>query len=122
MHSVISRVLHMAEATLEGTAPLEESGQGKVIAQTIVRQLKALDKWALASWGAAEFVALEDGVQFRVKGSNVKTGGRVQVRLNGGDTYDIRLIRVRGVNIKEIGAADNIHVEELVDILDGLIG
>lgn len=119
MPTVISRVLSLTE---DAPLSLSESSRGKAIAQTIVQQIKAQDKWAMASWGANELVALEDGIQFRVKGAHVKSGGRVQVRLNATDTYDIRLIRVRGMNVKELGSADGVYVDQLVDILDGLIG
>jgi len=122
MPSVISRALEMAESALEKGTELCESSRGKQIAQTIVKQLKTADAWAMASWGANELIALEDGLQFKVKGSNIKSGGRVQIRLNAADTYDIRLIRVRGSSVKEVGSADGVYADQLVDILDGLIG
>jgi len=41
------------------------------IGKTILSQIKALDKWALDSWGAKNIVLFPQGIQFDIKESKV---------------------------------------------------
>ena len=63
----------------------------KEIAQTIISQLGGGKLVAMT--GAKNFVAIENGVQFKI-GRNAKSINTVIVRLNSMDTYDIEYGRV----------------------------
>lgn len=126
MNTAISRALHATEDSLFsiGESNLNEldSSKNRKIAETILQQLRALDKWALGSWAARDFVAIDNGLQFRVRGTKIKVGGMVQITLNSRDLYDIKLIMVRGVNVKTRAEVEGIFVDSLVDTLDSIIG
>jgi hypothetical protein len=125
MTTPISRVLALTEELILSDIcckDLSEASRGQGIAKEIVSQIRSLNKWAMGSWGANQLVALEDGLQFKVKGSKIKVGGRVQIRLKSNDLYDVRLLRVRGADVKEIASAEGIYNDSLVEILDNMIG
>lgn len=125
MATAISRVLELTEALMTQdicTQSLTESSKGQAIAKEIVKQLRATNKWAMASWGANQLIALDDGLQFKAKGSKLKVGGRVQIRLNSLDLYDVRVFRVSGTKITEVANAESLYADALVDILDAFIG
>ncbi len=126
MNTAASRALHAIEDSLFsiGESNLNEfdSSKSKKIAETILSQLRALDKWALGSWASREFVAIENGLQFRVRGTKIKVGGMVQITLNSRDLYDIKLLMVRGVTVKTKAEVTDVFVDTLVDALDSIIG
>lgn len=87
----------------------------------ILKQIKYLDRWALPSWDAKDFILLDDGVQFDVKGSKFR--GRVIIVLDKrNDTYNIELGNIRNLKWKSKTTLKNIFVEDLVNILDQHIG
>ncbi len=98
------------------------------ISNTILAQIKASDKWALAAWGANQFIALNEsnlirgGVEFKCSGSKVRRGGKVVIELNSSDLYDVTLYRISGVNVKVLGERKGVFFDELVTALDELIG
>jgi hypothetical protein len=108
---------------------LANTASGEV-GKEIYRQIKYFDKWALASWGAKNFVtfdagkdlnmAHEGGLKFKVKGSKFK--GWVMIYLTPMDLYTIVLGRVRGVDWKVVKTIDNIYFDQLVEILNENIG
>lgn len=92
------------------------------VGETILKQIKALDKWALASWGAKDFVKSKEGIQFDVRGSKFR--GRVIIALDKrSDTYTISLGKItKNLNWKEEAHIKNVFVEDLVNVLDQNIG
>lgn len=98
------------------------------ISNTILTQIRAFDRMALAAWGANTFIALNEtarirgGVEFRCSGSKVRRGGKVVIELNGSDLYDVTLYRISGVNVKVLGEKKGVFFDELVTALDELIG
>ena len=58
-----------------------------IIASTILSQLGG--NRFIAMTGAKEFIALEDGLQFKI-GRNASKANRVQIVLNEKDLYDVR--------------------------------
>ena len=90
------------------------------VGKTILTQIKALDKWALSSWGAKNFVSSKDGIQFDVRGS--KHRGRILVVLNPKDLYNIEIGKVVKLDWKSIKKVKDVYVDNLVTTLDGLIG
>lgn len=103
-----------------------------VTAQTILGQIKALDRHALMAWGAKDYMSTTTGFQFNgkfesgagvmftVRGSNFK--GKIAIVYNSLDTYDIFAFVIRKLEVKVKDVRRNVMVEDLVTTLDDLIG
>ena len=91
------------------------------VAKTVHSQIKTLSPWALPAWGAKELVALENGLQFKSSGM-VKNKGIIQVKLNGSDLYNVTFGKVRKFKYKEIKKVTDVFVEELIDVIDEMVG
>ena len=91
------------------------------IAGVVYSQIKTLSPWALPAWGAKELVALENGIQFKSSGM-VKNKGIIQVKLNGSDLYDVTFGKVRKFKYKEIKKVTDVFVEDLIDVIDEMVG
>jgi len=90
--------------------------------QTVIQQVNAMDFLAFARWGARDFVLIDDGVQFKVKGS--KHRGKAIIKVNPMDTYDIEIGRMdmRNLEWKSKRVVEGIYVDNLISVLDSLIG
>lgn len=72
--------------------------------------------------GAKMFVAIENGVQFRIgRFTGVKTN-MVRVVLNGRDLYDVEFLQVRGVNCKVIKLVEDVYAEDLQRVFTDATG
>lgn len=91
------------------------------VARTILGQIKQLDPRALMAWGAKDFVGSSDSIQFKV-GGMTRWKGKVIIRLNGSDLYDVRFFRSRGTKVTEDVTKPDIYAEDLVRVLDEKIG
>jgi len=89
------------------------------VAETILKQIKQLDKFALQAWGAKNFVSSKDGIHFDVRGT--KHRGKVVIKLKN-DLYDIEIGTVRKLEYKPKKKVRGIGVEQLVSTVDSLIG
>ena len=91
------------------------------VARTILQQIRTLDRWALGAYGMINAVGLDDGIQFDVKGLKFK--GKVIIKLNGMDLYDITFGRMNGktfeFDVKH--TSEGIYCDQLVEILDHYI-
>jgi hypothetical protein len=107
-----------------------EKAQYQQIAKTIISQIKAMDYWSLAAWGARNYVSYAEGeqgeigyilggVQFDVSGHKVK--GKVIVYLMGDDTYTVRVIKVRGMKVTEVALIKNVYCEDMMSVIDGIV-
>lgn len=91
------------------------------VAKTILSQIKTLDSMALWAWGAKDLVAMEDGLMFKSSGM-VKNKGKVVVKLNGKDLYDVTFGKIRKFEYKELARIEDVFVEDLVATIDGMVG
>lgn len=91
------------------------------VARTILDQIKTIDPMALMAWGAKDYVGSSNSIQFTV-GGMTRWKGKVIVKLNGSDLYDVRFFRSRGVKILENVTATDIYAEDLVNIIDKKVG
>jgi len=91
------------------------------IAETILSQIKQLDGWALAAWGAKELVNLGDGLQFKTSGMT-PWKGYVQIRLNGLDYYDLSFVKVRKGIPKTMKEIKDVVAFDLVESIDEFVG
>jgi hypothetical protein len=72
------------------------------------------------AWGAHEYVAGKNYLQFKVHGP--KHSGHVKIELSPEDLYNISAYTVRGTKITERVRYDGVFVEDIVDILDDIVG
>jgi hypothetical protein len=92
------------------------------IAQTILSQIKTIDPRATWAWGAKELVNMGDGLKFKTSGM-VKWKGQVYIKYNeGSDLYDIEFFRIRGANVKYDKQVSDVFAEDLVNIIDSVVG
>ena len=88
----------------------------QAVAQTIVNQLGGIGKLK-AFTGAYSFATTKGntGVTFRIKNRKVNA---ITIVLNGKDLYDIKFMRVRGVNIKLIKEYNDIYFNQLIPLFE----
>ena len=91
------------------------------IAQTIYQQMKMLDHNLIWCMGFCKPVAIERGLQFRVNGLSFK--GIVQIKLNGGDLYDISFIKPsRGKNpARTLETITDVFAEDMMQFLESKV-
>lgn len=90
-----------------------------MIAQTIYEQLGG--NRFVTMTGARNLVTTGSGLSFRLpkclNGINC-----VKIELNALDLYDIKFIRIRGMNVKEVSGRDNIDVSNLKTEVEAATG
>ena len=92
------------------------------IAQTILSQIKTLDPRATWAWGAKDLMNMGDGLKFKTSGM-VKWKGQVYIKYNEvTDLYDISFFRIRGANVKFDKVTSDIFAEDLVSVIDSVVG
>lgn len=92
------------------------------IAQTILSQIKTIDRMAMMAWGAKELVNMGDGLKFKTSGMT-PFKGYVYIKYNAGtDLYDIEFAKVRNMEWKVLKSTNDVFVEDLVSIIDGYVG
>ena len=92
------------------------------IAQTILSQIKTIDPMATFAWGAKDLVNMGDGLKFKTSGM-VKWKGQVYIKYNGAtDLYDISFFRIRGANVKFDEVSSGVFAEDLVNVIDSVVG
>ena len=92
------------------------------VAQTILSQIKTIDPRALWAWGAKELVNMGDGLKFKSSGM-VKTKCYVYVKYNEGtDLYDIQFYKLRNFEVKTFKTIDGAYAEDLVRMIDSVVG
>lgn len=97
------------------------------VAQIILQQIKALNYWALGSWGARDYVGGKiydgnEGIKFKVNGTKTKRGSWIMITLNGKDLYDIRLYRIYKMEVIWEKEENDVFCEDLVEIIDSMVG
>ena len=91
------------------------------IAGVVYSQIKTMSPWAMAAWGAKELVVLKDGIQFKSSGM-VKNKGIIQIKLNSSDLYNVTFGKVRKFKYKEIKKVTDVFVEDLIGVIDEMVG
>ncbi len=98
------------------------------IAKTILEQIKCTDRWALGAWGANNYVGGKvdgenEGVKFKVSSTKTKRGTWVMITLDeGADLYNIKMYRILKTDVKYDYELEGIYCDQLVEILDSVIG
>jgi hypothetical protein len=93
--------------------------QSKQIAQTILDQIRCLDRSALMAWGAKSFCSLSEnktrvgGLSFQVNGLTHK--GWVTVELDWSDTYAVVFTNRKRAVVKTV---EGVYCDMLVEVID----
>ena len=90
-------------------------------AGVVYSQIKTMSPWAMAAWGAKELVVLKDGIQFKSSGM-VKNKGIIQIKLNGSDLYNVTFGKVRKFKYKQLKKVTDVFVEDLIGVIDEMVG
>ena len=86
------------------------------IANTILKQMGGTGRLN-AMTGAKDFVAIDNGVQFKT-GRNSKSINTIVIRLNGRDLYDVEFGRVRKYEYKVVNKYDDVYNDMLKDLFE----
>jgi len=91
------------------------------IAQTILSQIKTLDTWALARWGAHGYLSDNNKLIIITKTNHKQT--KIIIELDeGSDTYNIEYGRVdKNHQWVVIDRAEYIYFVQLVEVIDQMI-
>lgn len=91
-------------------------------AQIILSQIKQLDRMALGAWGAKELMNMGDGLKFKTSGM-VRWKGYVYVKYDEGqDLYNIDFFKVRNAEIKYTRQLEGVFAEDMVRLIDEVVG
>lgn len=90
----------------------------QAVAQTIVNQLGGMGRLKVFT-GAYSFATNGNNVTFRIKNRKVNA---ITITLNGKDLYDIKFMRVRGVDIKLIKEYNDIYFDQLIPLFEESTG
>lgn len=88
------------------------------IATTILQQLGGAGRLRMMT-GAYNFVAIENGVSFRIKNPKANY---IKVTLNGLDLYDLEVGRVRGMTYKVVSEQKNLYFDMLKPAIEKATG
>jgi hypothetical protein len=89
------------------------------VATTIHKQITTIAPLAFMSWGASKFVRGDDSLSFQV-GGLAMLKGRVQVKLNSNDLYDVSFVNFR--RKFDTTTVNDVFVEDLVKVIDKNVG
>lgn len=90
------------------------------VSKIIMSQINALDKFALASWGAKNYISSPNSLTFDVRGSKFR--GKVIIKLNRRDLYDIEFGTIRKMEYTVKQTTKGVFVEQLVNSIDNVVG
>lgn len=97
----------------------------RMVAKTIVDQIKAMDFSALMAYGARDFVCLTQdasrrgGLMFKVSGLRHK--GWVEINLTWADVYQVKTSRVRKGERIYKDEQNEVYFDDLVPVLDRFV-
>ena len=96
----------------------ETSSRNKEIAQTILNQIGGINR-LVAFTGAYNFVAINNGVSFRIKNPKANY---IKITLNGKDLYDLEVGRIRGTDYKVVGEQSDLYYDMLKSEIEKFTG
>jgi len=84
------------------------------IAKTILEQLGGQRRLVLMT-GAYNFVAIKNGVTFKIKNRKVNY---IKIVLNGNDLYDVFFSKIYGGNVKVISEHNDLYFDQLIPMFE----
>lgn len=88
------------------------------IAETIIQQLGGAGRLR-AMVGAYNFIAIKNGVSFRIKNQRAN---HIKITLNGKDLYDLEIGRIRGTTYKVVHEANDLYYDMLKPAIEKATG
>lgn len=88
------------------------------IAETIIQQLGGAGRLR-AMVGAYNFIAIKNGVSFRIKNQRANF---IKITLNGKDLYDLEIGRIRGTTYKVVHEANDLYYDMLKPAIEKATG
>ncbi len=87
------------------------------VGQTIAKQI---GHSAFTMLGAKDILSIEQGLQFKIRGSaKVNT---IRIVLDASDTYTVTFLKIRGTTIKAIREFDNTYCDQLEELFNEVTG
>lgn len=83
------------------------------VANTIQAQIGYKTMFML---GAKDIYALENGLQFRIRGS--QKANKVRVILTPADTYNVEFWKIRGLSSEKVSEVEDIYAESLHSVIE----
>lgn len=93
------------------------------IARTICEQLGGMHRLKVMV-GARDFVAIANGLAFRIPGKNFARDSinLIRVTLTPSDDYTVEFMRVRGARAKVVSAVRGVYCDQLVSLFEDTTG
>jgi len=95
----------------------EQQNRNREIAKIIMDQL---GKSTLFMLGAKDFIAIENGLLFSIRGSH--KANRIRITLMPSDTYKMEFIRVRALKINPVKTFDVVYCDQLHELIEEVTG
>ena len=101
--------------------------EGKLTEDVIKDMMKQIGNNTLRYIGAKKFAKGKQRgmqyLQFDVKGSKLKRGGRIQVYYNRGkDLYNVEAYQIRNLKAKKVAVKKDIYADRLADTIEDIVG
>ncbi len=88
------------------------------IAKIILQQLGGQGKLVMMT-GAYNFVAIKNGIAFKIKNRKVNY---IKIVLNGKDLYDVTFSKIFGTSIKTVSEHNDVYFDELIPLFEKQTG
>lgn len=74
--------------------------------------------------GANSFIAIENGLTFRIPGKGLARDSInvVRITLTPSDEYDMEFLRLRGTTMKEVRSYRGVYCDQLVELFEEATG
>ena len=89
----------------------------KEIANTILKQI---GKGALFMLGGKDYIIIDNGVTFRIRGSKITNC--IKIELMPSDTYKVTFLKIWGTNMKVVSVHDDIYCDMLCSLIERVSG
>ena len=105
---------------------IEQDIEQYMVGKTILDQIRAIDSSAIMAWGAKNLLITNKNLgslRFEISGcSKIKGKAFVEVELTPFDTYTITVSKTTNNQVKIMDVAEGVYCDELVYIIDSLVG
>lgn len=91
------------------------------IASTILEQLGRTGRLT-AMIGARDFIAIENGAQFKFVAKAKNKANYIRIVLNGNDLYDVKFMKYRSFEFKDVSEHNDVFCGDLVKLIENETG
>ena len=87
------------------------------IARIIINQIGGTGRLS-AMIGARDFLAIDNGLQFKFVAKSKNKSNIIRITLNGNDLYDVSFIKYRALEAKTISEHNDVFCDSLVELIE----